>query len=90
MRRLLNHILLPSAGWKQRELNSQLYTLGTRRCRDVESTSVTLLQLRKNVVCPVTLIQRRNWKFHLVDDGVAAGSYPREPELKMWRQRKTN
>ena len=27
--------------------------LGTRRCCDVESTSMTLIQRRNNVVCPV-------------------------------------
>ena len=30
-----------------------LYPLGTQRCCDVESTSVTLIQRRNNVVCPV-------------------------------------
>ena len=29
------------------------YPLGTRRCCDVESTSLTLIQRRINVVCPV-------------------------------------
>ena len=29
------------------------HPLGTRRCCDVESTSMTLIQRRNNVVCPV-------------------------------------
>ena len=29
------------------------YSLDTRRCYDVESTSMTLIQRRSNVVCPV-------------------------------------
>ena len=32
------------------------YTLETRRCSDVESTSMTVIQRRINVVCPVGII----------------------------------
>ena len=36
------------------------YPLGTQRCCDVESTSLTLIQRRNNVVCPVGRYDHRS------------------------------